>query len=89
MGWGGTPGAWNQLGANPDGPVLFQYRTVAGPPNTAPGVRGFPTTDFWFVAQAQGDLDADGRRVVFEVYSVTNQMFVGDQSFRPLAAGWE
>lgn len=86
--WGGA-GNWSQLGANPDGPVRFQYRTTAGPPGTNPGVPGFTGTDFWFVAQAQGDLDGDGRRVVFEIYSPTTQMFVGDQTYAPLAAGWE
>ena len=89
IGWGGTPGDWDHLGANPDGPVRFQYRTTAGPPGSSPGVPGFPTTDFWFVAQAQADLDADGRRVVFEIYSPTNQIFIGDDTYAPLQSGWE
>jgi type IV pilus assembly protein PilA len=88
IGWTGG-GNWSQLGANPDGPVRFQYRTTAGPPGTTPGVPGFTGTDFWFVAQAQADLDGDGTRVLMEVYSPTAQMFVGDQTYAPLPAGWE
>ena len=89
IGWGGTPGDWNQLGASPDGPVRFQYRTTAGPPGSSPGVPGFPGDDFWFVAQARGDLDADGDVVIFEVYSPTNQMFIGTGTYAPLPSGWE
>lgn len=86
--WGTTPG-WDQLGAAPDGPTLFHYRTTAGPPGTNPGVPAFPPTDFWFVAQAQGDLDGDGRTVTFEIVSPTNRLFIGDDAMNPLAAGWE
>ena len=87
--WGGTPGAWNQLGAAPDGPVRFQYRTTAGPPGSAPGVPGFVGNDFWFVAQARGDLDDDGDLVIFEVVSASNRMFIGTGTYAPLPAGWE
>ncbi len=89
VGWTASPGDWDALGAGPDGPSYFQYRTTAGPPGTESGVPGFPTNEYWFVAQAQGDLDADGTRVVFEVYSVTSRMFVGTETYSPLAAGWE
>ncbi len=85
-----TPGGnWSQLGANPDGMVRFQYRTTAGPPGTTPGIAGFTGTDFWFVAQGQADLDGDGTRVVFEIYSPSTQMFVSDQSYNALHQGWE
>ena len=86
--WGTNPG-WNMLGASPDGPTLFQYRTTAGPPGTNPGVPAFPGTDFWFVAHARADLDDDGDTVVFEIVSPTNRMFIGTGSMAPLAAGWE
>jgi len=86
--WGNTAG-WTQLGAAPDGPSYFQYRTTAGPPGTNPGVPSFPGTDFWFVAHAQGDLDGDGDTVIFEVVSASNRMFIGTGSLAPLAAGWE
>lgn len=87
-GWTGG-GGWSQLGANPDGPVRFQYRTTAGPPGTNPGVPGFPTAEFWFVAQAQADLDGDGTRMIMEIYSPSTRMFIGDQSYAQLASGWE
>ena len=86
--WGTTAG-WDQLGAAPDGPSLFQYRTTAGPPGTNPGVPSFPTSDFWFVAHAQGDLDGDGQTVVFEIVSPSNRLFIGNGSMAPLLSGWE
>ncbi|MBX3270070.1 MAG: prepilin-type N-terminal cleavage/methylation domain-containing protein [Sandaracinaceae bacterium] len=87
VGWG-TDVGWTQLGAAPDGPTLFQYRTTAGPPGTNPGVPNFGGTDFWFVAHARGDLDGDGRTVIFEIVSASNRMFIGDDSFNPLPRGW-
>ncbi len=86
--WGPQPG-WSQLGAAPDGPTLFQYRTTAGPPGTNPGVPDFPSNDFWFVAHARGDLDGDGDQVIFEIVSASNRMFIGTGTLAPLAAGWE
>ncbi len=86
--WGSDVG-WDQLGAAPDGPTVFQYRTTAGPPGTAPGVPSFPGTDFWFVAHARADLDGDGRTVIFEIVSPSNRMFIGDDSLNPLSQGWE
>ncbi|MGE0789724.1 MAG: type IV pilin protein, partial [Sandaracinaceae bacterium] len=88
IGWTGG-GGWSQLGANPDGPVRFQYRTTAGPPGTTPGIPGFTGSDFWYAAQAQADLDGDGRRIVIEVQSLNNQLFIGDQGYTPLYDGWE
>lgn len=49
----------------------------------------FPGTDFWFVAHARGDLDADGRRMIVEVVSPSNRIFIGDDALNPLGAGWE
>lgn len=86
--WAPEPG-WTQLGAAPDGPTTFQFRTTAGPPASAPRSLGFDGRDFWFVAQARADLDGDGREVRLETYSASNQIFIGDQSYRPLPAGWE
>lgn len=88
-GWTGSPGAWSQLGAVPDGPVRFQYRTTAGPPTTTPGITGYDGSDFWFVAQARGDLDADGDVVIIEAYSASNHLYYADGSMGPLAKGWE
>lgn len=100
-GWGtwspsGTPGGqkrsfpndteWNELGAAPDGPVYFQYRTISGPPGTTPpgpSGTGYDGSDFWFVAQARGDLDEDGEQVTFEAYSAASHVWVSD------SAGWD
>jgi prepilin-type N-terminal cleavage/methylation domain-containing protein len=87
--WDSTADDWDQLGASPDGLVRFRYRTTAGGPGTTPGVPGYTGNEFWFVAQAEGDLDDDGETVVFEAYSAANHIFVGDDTGAPLAAGWE
>ncbi len=87
--WTGTPGSWGQLGAAPDGMVMFQYRTTAGPPGSTPGIAGFDGRDFWFVAQARADLDGDGQPMIMEAYSSSNHIFIGDGSMSPLGAGWE
>jgi type IV pilus assembly protein PilA len=88
-GWTASPGSWAQLGASPDGPVMFQYRTTAGPPGTTPGIAGYNGSDFWFIAQARGDLDGDGNVVIFEAYNASNHLFIADGSMNRLAAGWE
>ncbi len=77
--WGSPGGGWQQLGAHPDGPVRFSFETRAGPPggslpstnswvNTVGsgwGNWGIDTADFWYVAEAAGDLNSDGTLVVF------------------------
>ncbi len=85
--WVGST-AWTQLGARPDGQVRFSYQGSAGAPGTQPSIGGtnvgpssFP--DFWFVAQAVGDLDGDDDNVIFEVYSSANHVYCSE------AAGWE
>jgi len=88
--WTGTPGDWSMLGAAPDGPSRFQYRTVAGPPGTTPpGGLNYDGSDFWYVAQAQADLDADGQVMIIESYSATRVVFIGDSSMAPLGRGYE
>lgn len=74
---------WQELGANPDGPVYFQYATVGGGPDDAPGALGFDGSDFWFVSQAVGDLDDDGESVTFESYSASQGIWVSSSK------GWE
>jgi len=72
----GARGNWDQLGVEPDGPVYFQYSTWSGTPENAGGAgRNFPGDDFWFVAQAIGDLDGIGDQVTFEAYSGYNQIY--------------
>ena len=77
-GWGGPCGGscnspldWSQLPVHVDGPVLFGYATVAGPPGQAPApasvvVNGktvafpaSPLTD-WYIVAATCDLDNNG-----------------------------
>lgn len=87
--WTGAPGDWDQLGATPDGPVRFQYRTTAGSPGQAAGVPGYTGAEFWFVAQARADLDGDGDNVIMEAYSAGSNIFIGDDSMNQLAQGWE
>jgi prepilin-type N-terminal cleavage/methylation domain-containing protein len=92
-GWGAPPPAtWQQLGASPDGAVRFQFDTFAGLPNAAvagglPGcgdaTGGVRNTDFWFVAQALGDLDGDGVTVCFELTSHRESVWVSQ------SGGWE
>lgn len=88
--WTGGEG-WTQLGARPDGAVRFGYTTFAGFPGVAPAVArggggdlGYGAApDFWFVAQAEGDLDGDGTKVLFEAYSFSNQIYCD------VSKGWE
>ncbi|HJL18886.1 MAG TPA: prepilin-type N-terminal cleavage/methylation domain-containing protein [Sandaracinaceae bacterium LLY-WYZ-13_1] len=89
VGWPGAPGAWSQLGAVPDGPVRFQYRTTAGPPGTTPGITGYDGSDFWFVAQARADLDGDGEVMIIEAYSASNHLYFADGAMAPLSSGYE
>lgn len=77
---------WNELGAQPDGPVRFQYATISGRPGTTPSGPnnlGYDGDDFWFVAQARGDLDDDGEVVTFEAYSKSSKVWVSHEK------GWE
>jgi len=82
---------WQQLGASPSGPVRFGYGVAAGAPATAPDDLGFAgRRDFWWVARAVGDLDADGTYVMFETYSASKGIFIGQLDTKaPIAKGWE
>jgi prepilin-type N-terminal cleavage/methylation domain-containing protein len=83
---------WRQLGASPSGPVRFGYGVVAGTPAQIPAGMGFEARqDFWWVARAVGDLDADGTFVMFETYSASKGIFIGDYSTspKPISKGWE
>jgi prepilin-type N-terminal cleavage/methylation domain-containing protein len=89
---GGTPVAWptvsnwQTLGAAPDTAVRFRYATVAGNPTTVPdwgGGLGFTGNDFWFVSQAQADLDGDTTLLTVESYSESGGVYID------AAAGWE
>ncbi|MEY4580225.1 MAG: hypothetical protein RL701_4928 [Pseudomonadota bacterium] len=84
---------WLQLGARPTGPVRFGYGVAAGgpaevPTNSALGWNA-ANADFWFVARAVGDLDADGIYVTFEIYSPSKNVWIGDSAGKPIDKGWE
>ena len=67
---------WEELGLSPPGPVRFRYATVAGPPgSTVPANSLLTNEDFWYAAQAEGDLDGDGTSFILEVYSGTRVMY--------------
>jgi prepilin-type N-terminal cleavage/methylation domain-containing protein len=87
-----TDPAWNVLGVNSDGPQRFQYQVITGIPGQAapPGVLNMPLDEFWFLAQAQGDLDADGVTVFVETTSHSDRVYIGRGLDGPyLAQGWE
>jgi prepilin-type N-terminal cleavage/methylation domain-containing protein len=81
---------WQQLGARPSGSVRFGYGVAAGAPADIPSGLGWNSAnaDFWFVAQAVGDLDGDTTRVTFEIYSGSKNVFIsGGQGAG--SKGWE
>lgn len=86
-----TNPSWAALGAHPDGPVRFRYQVLAGPPGTAPaGIPGIPSNDFWYVAQAEADLDGDGLTVAVEGYVNARTVYISQGiGGPPLASGWE
>jgi len=85
VGWSSTP-AWDQLGAVPDGPVRFQYATVAGVPGqSVPSGSNLDNGDHWFAARAQGDLDEDATTFYLEVYSQSNHIY----NSATAKGGWE
>jgi prepilin-type N-terminal cleavage/methylation domain-containing protein len=67
---------WDQLGASPDGPIRFQYATVAGFPGVAPPTgTNIDDDDHWFAARAQADLDEDTVEFFVEIYSQSNLLY--------------
>jgi type IV pilus assembly protein PilA len=82
---------WNQLGAAPDSAVRFTYQVLAGAPGTAgPAGSNITGNDFWYVARATGDLDGDGVLVLFETYSASSGVWIGNPATGATnSAGWE
>ena len=68
--------AWEELGLSPPGAVRFRYATVAGQPGMAPPTgSNLDPNNFWYAAQAEGDLDGDGTTFILEVYSDSRVMY--------------
>jgi prepilin-type N-terminal cleavage/methylation domain-containing protein len=82
---------WRQLGAAPSGPIRFGYGVVAGDPSNMPAGLGFQARpDFWWVARAVGDLDGDSTYVMFETYSASKGIYIGNYpTGGVIAKGWE
>jgi type II secretory pathway pseudopilin PulG len=82
---------WAQLGVDPDGPVRFRYQVLTGLPGTTPaGISGFTGDDYWYVVQAEADLDGDGQTVALETYSEARSVYVSrGVGGTYLAQGWE
>ncbi len=71
-----TNANWEALGISPPGAVRFQYATVAGGPgSTPPAGSNLRNDDFWYAAQAVGDLNDDGVTFILEVYSQSPRMY--------------
>lgn len=80
--WVTSDTGWNQLGAAPDSlRSRFQYTIQTGlPGSSAPSGVTLDTTDFWFVARGDADLDGDGVTFFLEGYSGAGHVYnsVGD-----------
>ena len=75
VGWTTTT-EWSLLGATPDGPIRFQYATVAGIPGTSvPTGTNLDNDDHWFAGRAQGDINGDGTSFYLEIYSQGNHIY--------------
>jgi prepilin-type N-terminal cleavage/methylation domain-containing protein len=91
IGWPADSGDFNALGAVPDSrSVRFGYAMCAGTPAQANGyIDAEPYTvpaaqlDFYFIAQAEADFDADGTLMTFEVASFARNIWMSN------GRGWE
>jgi prepilin-type N-terminal cleavage/methylation domain-containing protein len=82
--WDRAETTWKQLGAAPDSPLQrFAYKVTAGNAGAAATTWGYDGSDFWFVAEATGDLDGDGTKFYFEAYSFSSATYCS------AAAGYE
>jgi len=73
--WPSSPG-WEMLGLSDPGPVRFRYATVAGQPGTTPpSTSNLDPDEFWYAAQAEGDLDGDDDTFILEIYSDSRIMY--------------
>lgn len=85
VGWTTTTD-WSLLGATPDGPIRFQYATVAGIPGDAvPSGSNLDNDDHWFVGSAQGDVNGDSVSFTLEIYSQSSHIY----NSATAKGGWE
>ena len=75
VGWPSSAN-WEALGVRSPGFVRFRYATIAGFPNDAPPAdSNLDQRTFWYIAQAEGDLDDDNETFILEVYSQSRNIF--------------
>ncbi len=83
--WPSSAG-WEMLGLSSPGAVRFRYATVAGLPGTTPPTdSNLDQNEFWYAAQAEGDLNGDGTSFILEVYSDSRIMYNSAAG----TGGWE
>jgi type IV pilus assembly protein PilA len=78
--------AWRQLGARPDGPVYYGYKVAAGlagaaPPNLdlATSPTWPATSEPWYVIEAKGDVDGNGKFSYVAGSSFTGEIYVENE----------
>ena len=85
VGWNGASASnpLRLLGINPDGPVYFRYRLSAGFANAPDPPYSGTWNDWWYVAQAQGDLNGDGTTYFLEAIAGRRNIYNSS------ANGWD
>jgi len=69
--------AWREIGALPAGQVYFGFAVVAGTPADIPvGLPWNLQQDFWWIAQASGDIDKDNTYAIFELTSQSRRVWI-------------
>jgi prepilin-type N-terminal cleavage/methylation domain-containing protein len=82
----GDYATWRQLGARPDGPVMYGYKVAAGvagvnPPalDTASKPTWVTPTEAWYVIEAQGDVDGNGVNSYVAGTSFTGELYIENE----------
>jgi prepilin-type N-terminal cleavage/methylation domain-containing protein len=77
---------WRQLGARPDGPVYYGYKVAAGLASAVPPALDITTsptwpttTEPWYVIEAKGDVDGNGKFSWVAGSSFTGEIYVENQ----------
>ncbi len=83
---GGTAnGLWPDLTFRPDGPVYHQYAVYGGASNP-PGVAGITWPpgydDWWFIAEARGDLDCNGAFGLYRSFSHARDVYIVTEDYQ-------